>query len=268
MQNTLRALLGLLSWHSTNSHLPLGSAVAGTAATVQEEGNKIGTSAPGGEHGEDPKEQLHWRSIPETQISSVLGLLLSVPTQALPCCHRDFELSNLHNALRQIGCFSWIVSHSANKDFRDSPKSPRSQAANPLGGGKIRRCAGQRSLGQSMCDEQPGLGRAAALCSCSLVPGAQQNLNFCLALHSPPSTPQSCCARRAPDLSFLSALVRGRCINKAGKQGRWQPSLCLRRSDCCAEGWEAGGYNPNVCTSGHAIKKASALTQICCSSIP
>lgn len=54
----------------------------------------------------------------------------------------------------------------------------------------------------------------------------------------------------------LSALVKGRCINKAAKQGRWQPSLCLRRSDCCAKGWEAGGYNPNVCTSGHAIKKA------------
>lgn len=52
------------------------------------------------------------------------------------------------------------------------------------------------------------------------------------------------------------------------RQRKQEPSLCLRRSDCRAHRWEAGGYNPNVCTSGHAIKKASALTQICCLSIP
>lgn len=66
------------AWPSTNPHLPLGAAATGTAATVQEEGNKIGTSAPGGERGEDPKEQLLWRNIPER------------PTQGLlswDCCH-------------------------------------------------------------------------------------------------------------------------------------------------------------------------------------
>lgn len=46
------------AWPSTNPHLPLGAAATGTAATVQEEGNKIGTSAPAGEDDRDAGQEL------------------------------------------------------------------------------------------------------------------------------------------------------------------------------------------------------------------